>query len=689
MKKLFLLLGFVAATVSAEAITTPKNESQSQKSRSIERLTEQAPANNSLLFSNQKQVETQSTLSYTPMGWGDFSSNFSIGANVSPFVYDPLTKSYHVAGMYRTFTNNVFQGSRTHVYRLQDGKFLWDSIPMVNKPGETGAFFPSIGVINPNKSTNVDELSTMLCAAAIKPSGPNWTFQGALFLMGTLSGTAPFTKELIIDEEFQNVSNTFGTTQAWQISRIGGTSNDAAKPALYTVGTLSPATGQQFGYYGYSGINPDGSEFQNKIPDQWNITNFRASTAISSSFQGPIEVDTDLLGNVYAACFNLPVASGDGSFSSRVPMISKSSNYGATWSDFVICPEDKIKEYAVVNGYAELATSRVSPYQKNAFVVYGNDKYSFFFRGELLSESSTPGELMVEKASIFEAKYDAGTWTINLVADLRQTGLVVFERDNSNTSATVFDIVSHDLGNEIQASKTKDGQNIILKWIDVNPSLIDVITPPVTNFFQETFNNPSTGMDEKRFVSVDTVDVSDVYVNYRPVGSNIWTNPVNITNDKIWNHSTWIPPIVESLSDMALLSPRVLSTFSPTFPALQFQSVSNRITLGTNFRYTFSRFNLLTTTVSEEKAMPIVIENVYPSIATDQASVNFTAPADVHASVEVSNINGEVVKSVFNGLATNGQNLFGFDVTDMPNGVYFVTVKAGGTVQSSKFTVLR
>lgn len=688
MKKLLLLLGIVAATGSVSAITTPKNEKHTPKVPSIEQLTT-PPSNNFSIYGTQKSVETPSALTYTPMGYGEFSTNFSIGANVSPFAYDPASKSYYVAAMYRTFTNNVFQGARTTLYRLQTNKFLWDSVSMLNQPGVVGGFYPALGVINPTKSSDAKDVSVFFYSTAIKPNGANWTFQGGVFKMGTVASTAPFAKELLVDEEFQNVPNTFGTNQSWQIARVAGTSNDATKQALYSVGTLSPATGLQFGYYGFFGINEDGSEFQNKIPDQWNITNFRASTTLERSFQSPLEIDTDPLGNVYSACLNLPVASQDGSFSTRVPMVSKSTDYGATWSNFVICPEDKFKEFAVVNGFVELATSRVSPYQKNAFVVYGDDKYSFFLRVEYLSEP-TAGQFQVEKAGIVEARYDAGNWTIHAVADIRQTGLVTFNRDLDQQQAVIFTIEAHDLGNELQASKTKDGQNIILKWIDVNPNRIEIITPPVTNFFQEIFNNPATGQDEKRFVTVDTVDVSDVYCTYRNVNSGSWSNPiVNITDDNIWNHSTWIPPICESLTEMALLSPRVLGSFNVQFPALQFASVTNRLTSGVDYRHTFSRFNLLTTSAGEEKPIEVSIDNVYPSIASNQASLEFTSPVEVPTTIEVTNINGEVVKTIFNGVATVGQNLVGFTVNELPNGVYFATVKTGGTVKTSKFTVLK
>ena len=686
MKKLFLLLGLVAATGSVLAITPPKNSKQTPRTPSIKQLT--TPPSNDILLSNiQKTVETPSAVTYTPMGWGDFSSTWTVGANTSPFAYDPASKSYYAAGMLRIFTNNVFQGARTSLYRLQSGRVLWDSISMLNQPGVVGGFYPSVGVINPTSSTDAKDVSVLFYNTAIKPAGGNWTFQGGKFMMGTISSTAPYSKDLIVDEEFQNVDNTFGTTQAWQLAKVNGTSNGSQNQALYTVGTLSPATGQQFGYYGFFGINNDGSEFQNRIPTQWNITNFTPSTALDRSFQSGLEIDTDPLGNVYAACFNTPVASGQ-TFSARVPMVSKSTNYGATWSEFVICPEDKMKEFAITNGFAELATSRVSPYQKNSFVVYGNDKYSFFFRGELLSEPTT-GQFQVEKAAIFEAKYDAGNWTISQVAELRQTGLIVFERDLDNTQAVVFTISEHDLGNEVQASKTKDGQNIILKWIDVDQNKIEVLNPPVTNFFQELFIDPADNIEKKRFVTVDTIDVTDVYCTYRNVNSGNWITPINVTDDIVWNHSTWLPPVSESLSDLMLFSPRVLQNFNTNFPALQRESVKNRLTFGVEYRSTVAKFALDGTSAGNEKPMEVTINNVYPSVASNQASLEFVSPVEVPTSIEVTNINGEVVKTIFNGVSNVGQNLIGFTVNDMPNGVYFVTVKTGATVQTSKFTVLK
>jgi len=694
MKKLFLLLGLVVATGSVLAITPPKNSKQTTGVPSIKQLTTPPPIDNVIHNGTSKLVETPSAVTYTSMGWGEYTSNFSLGGNVSPIAYDPASKSYYVAAMFRIFepippnTQRVFQGSRTTLYRLQNGRVLWDSISMLNKPNVTGGFYPALGVINPTNSTDAKDVSVLFYNNALKQVNNQWNFQGGVFLVGTISSSTPFTKDLIVDEEFTNVSNTFGTTQDWSVSRVIGTANNSEKQALYSVSTLSPATGQQFGYYGFFGINEDGSEYQNRIPQQWNITNFRPSTTLDRSFQSPLEIDTDPLGNVYAACLNLPVASGN-SFTARVPMVSKSTNYGADWSEFIICPEDKLKEFAILNGFADISTSIVSPYQKNAFVVYGDNKYSFFLRGAFLRESqTTPGSFEVVKNSIIEARFDGIEWSIHLVADLVQTDLVTFDRDLDVQPQIVFTISTHNLGNELQVSKTKDGQNIVLKWIDVNPNRIQIISPPTTTLFQQIVEDPATGQNVKQPVPVDTVDVTDVYVSYRNVNSGNWRNKLNVTDDDLWNHSTWMPPIVESLSECALLSPITIGTI-PQFPALQLPSVGNRITSGRDYRYSFFKFAVDGTSAGDEKPMEVTINNVYPSIASNQASIEFVSPVEVTTSIEITNINGEVVKTIFNGVSNVGQNLVGFTVNDMPNGVYFVTVKTGGNVQTSKFTVLK
>jgi hypothetical protein len=150
-----------------------------------------------------------------------------------------------------------------------------------------------------------------------------------------------------------------------------------------------------------------------------------------------------------------------------------------------------------------------------------------------------------------------------------------------------------------------------------------------------------------------------------------------------------MPPVSESLSDLMLFSPRILQNFNTNFPALQRESVKNRLTWGHYYRSTVAKFALDGTSAGNEKPMEVTINNVYPSIASNQASIEFVSPVEVATSIEITNINGEVVKTIFNGVSNVGQNLIGFTVNDMPNGVYFVTVKTGGTVQTSKFTVLK
>lgn len=695
MKKLFLLLGLVVATGSVLAITPPKNSKQTTGIPSIKQLTT-PPIYIKDLNINQKSIESPSAVTYQRITTPENSIFNLTNRDVSPIAYDPLTKSYWVASMTRVFnTNNTFAGSRGSIHRLRNGNVLWDSITVLHEPNVRGVFYPSIGIINPTKSTDINGVMAFYGGQLYKNQG-SWSTVGGYFNVASYNPTAPYLDNLLFDEEFTvTVPNDLQTSQNWSITTMIGTESQSAKSGLFAAGLLDPNPNQQFGYYGFFGINEDGSEFVNSIPRAWDITKFLPSTAIGSTFQTPPHLDTDLLGNVYMAANNVPPGSDlANEINARRPFVSKSTDYGNTWTEFNICSKDAFKEYAVLNGATELVINQ-SPFDNiNGFVVYGDDKYSFFTRAQLFNDNGAGG-LTAGAIGIYEINFENNKWSVYKVTDLNSTNFSVLQYNNSLTQANVpqvgpiFQLVTHRLGNEIQASKTADGQHIVLKWIDANPNLIDIISPPNSTNIRVLQENLQTGQDEFVALVVDTVDVTDVFASSRPVNSKQWSNKVNVTNDKVFNHSTFMPKIVESLDKIAFISARVGEFTTSTNPVLRLPSLVNRITLGINYILSYSTFNLQTVSAGNEKPMEVTINNVYPSIASNQASIEFVSPVEVTTSIEITNINGEVVKTIFNGVSNVGQNLVGFTVNDMPNGVYFVTVKTGGNVQTSKFTVLK
>lgn len=118
-------------------------------------------------------------------------------------------------------------------------------------------------------------------------------------------------------------------------------------------------------------------------------------------------LDVDDQGAVYAGVCNFFQPNvGDGD---RVPGVSKSEDYGVTWSEFQPMPVSTLNDYYITwggtQGFIALA------YDQNPMVVLGPDEYSIFTRVAILS-----GQNLIA-AHIIEANYSGGLWSINKVAD--------------------------------------------------------------------------------------------------------------------------------------------------------------------------------------------------------------------------------------------------------------------------------
>jgi hypothetical protein len=68
----------------------------------------------------------------------------------------------------------------------------------------------------------------------------------------------------------------------------------------------------------------------------------------------------------------------------------------------------------------------------------------------------------------------------------------------------------------------------------------------------------------------------------------------------------------------------------------------------------------------------------------------FVAPADGNANVEIYNISGSLVKTLFNENVTegNGYNVE-FDASSMPAGVYFIRTTVGESSAFGKLMIVK
>lgn len=82
-------------------------------------------------------------------------------------------------------------------------------------------------------------------------------------------------------------------------------------------------------------------------------------------------------------------------------------------------------------------------------------------------------------------------------------------------------------------------------------------------------------------------------------------------------------------------------------------------------------------------------DKVYPNPATNMATLQLELKQTGFVKVEVMDITGKMVKEVFNGKAASGIQSFNFDIRDLTNGVYIISVNADNRQKAFRFTVAR
>ncbi|MFN0036020.1 MAG: T9SS type A sorting domain-containing protein, partial [Saprospiraceae bacterium] len=94
----------------------------------------------------------------------------------------------------------------------------------------------------------------------------------------------------------------------------------------------------------------------------------------------------------------------------------------------------------------------------------------------------------------------------------------------------------------------------------------------------------------------------------------------------------------------------------------------------------------------EEIPLEVVFENagfgLYPNPATDQLTVEVPVEAEGKVSVSILDVAGKTTLAQQKTLA-KGENRFTFDVSNLPNGVYFVQVRNGEIAKTRKLVVQR
>lgn len=599
------------------------------------------------------------------------SSLWTHFSKVTPFAYEPKTGFLYMTGIGRVFENNVMAKAYVQLFRSTDKGVTWDSMAVFTEDGY-GAFYPSVAVSNPMNATNINDIPVNIWGMFYTKSGTNWGANGALALQG--SGSKWDNVEPIESPKTGNPNNG----QLWTVMKMKSFV-DGNESFVAMAGTLSPKSENfQYGYYGVRTVDVKGeSEIASIVPSQWDVSKFRASTSTNTSYQSGMEFDFDNEGSLYTSVNNIFLPEPVEYF--RVPGVSKSTDMGLTWTDFNKVPQAVIEAY--VSSTGNNTWRAVDPYAQDAFVVTGPNQYSHFFTIGLWMD----GDQTFRDVQLIECYYKDNNWGVRKVATINGYPKI-FTRSAkfSTTTKWVYKIDDDLLGYELQVAKTKDGNNILVKWIDVSLPL------PISPAYTISYDSRKTdGTTEELTGDVDTIFTTDVFVSSRSVGGNSWAIPTNATNDSIANKVTWIPDIVPSLNEIPIImhhTPVVTNTTHPAFgiprPIIQLAADLSPIVT----------YSTISTVVSVEEETPVttnVSTSVYPNPAVSESQLVFNMKQTGNVQIEVFNSLGQSVGIIYSGVQFAGIHGLNFDVSNYVSGAYYYTVTTSNGTETGKFNVVK
>jgi hypothetical protein len=403
------------------------------------------------------------------------------------------------------------------------------------------------------------------------------------------------------------------------------------------------------------------------IPAQWAANKFitpihdpsgslnDSNNKSSSAFQ----MKDDNNGNLYLAAIGRFVAGTKNQ--NYYPGVSKSSDNGATWSDFDVFPSDALDKFIYSKGFDD--TTLYLTVNRD-FVPLANGDYSYVFE---MYEDTTKTFNLYSNAyhGIVELYKTGNLYNIREIA--RTTGYTLAYWD---TTLTPPGQSSNQLSRELQITRTIDGNKLVCKWVDFISA-------------QDSAGNIVP------YVS------TDVFVSARVVGHENWSNPQNVTNNllagnHIWySRITWLPTFIPN--DMVNIPLLKVETIPNQYDTDSSARMRQRI-LNTQPQYVkIGHFTIDPLTLGvggDNQANGFEINNIYPIPSQGETYVSLNLPVSGYLLVDIYDIMGKKVMNVHNGDAPDGFSSIKFNTGQLPSGAYMLSTTFNGKTATKLINVL-
>ncbi len=688
MKKLVtsLALAAVAYTGAQAGVPNPKVALPQKK----QILPSSVTVTNETVQSEVSKDENPQALSYRTILTSSFNTSFfSYFQPSNPLAYDPTSGIMALAASSLTASG----GDMTLRISTNNGS-TWTPRVLIPANQNRIVLMPQVAISNP------DAEKTDLTKMVVIANGANYDNNGAGSYQNARSSTAAvlIAGEDPLVEEMKNPDNASDYSYTFSGKLINF--DDAKGGGILWSGTLDvgdPAVAQagQHGVWVYG--NGAGDFTVRSVPAKWSpvadIFYLPPGATLGGNYSSPMVSCSDPDGNLYSWIFN--VFADDPDFGNRKPAFSKSTDGGKTWSDFQKFPVELYQEYASAQGAAN-ASFRYH-YNQNGAVATGNDQTSFFFIMAL--DDNT----VITSVDLVEAAYNKGTWTLRKVATINDNltdhpviapvtasfwDALTQERGNSEPWAQYDE---SDLAFEIQAARTVDGSDVVLKWVN-------------NNFARRvTFNNPIyTARQVQQQNEVVTVDDTvrfmyntDVYMATRKGNSSAWGKPLNVTDDDRFDKGTKIPPVLASVDKVPLLTLHTVTTGTNNLfgtGRTQFPTSARGCIVSASQDVKFAMVTNVGVSVNDNETVStsqFSLSAPTPNPAADNFSFSFTTQKSGNATITVSDALGRTVATLFDNYLEPGTHARNVSTSQFVPGVYYVSLTLEGQTLTKAVSVMR
>lgn len=601
----------------------------------------------------------------------------------TPISFDPASNMISIAMTDFIFDGNTFKGTTLWNLRSTDNGVTWDSSFVYHDPNNLIApMRPSVTNSNSTKSSDPTEVKSVTYATSIyKDLGAG--------MVNTDQGGGVFAF----------YSKDFGTYVAQKSDgpELGGNSNDPQewgelklstqlnKDKIYAWGTLSPVDeNSQYGYYGYYGFDFASESNVSNNPEPWWHKYFRQVDTKTSSYNGPINIGNDPDGNLYAVINNLFVDDDQ----SRYVAFSKSTDEGANWSSFERMPRTVYQDFIATIGtdYTGWNVPFSTAYQPSEIFVRGVDDFSYINRLIVFGEDQA---VTPTKYFIVDMRYKKGVWSITPIQELESYGPTTFFIKTQGTDDLKLSPGQSGIfGNDIQISKTADGKNVVLYWIDVVKDKYRHFAP--FNVYQDV-TDPLSGTTSEKLLPIDSLEVTDIFAKVYDVENNKWGDTKNLTHDDKGQYMYNVPEYIKDVNNTFILtydSDLTIGTLKAPDPILEVFSGRSPIMFADNVDLE----NFSSVGSQDKLNFNVSLNNAYPNpaINTNNVEISFNMEKSSKISLNLyDNIGNKVATILNNHYAVEGNNAINYNISNLNSGTYFYQLSVSGYTFTKKLMIVK